>query len=498
MSYVQLDYAYQNNNLVYIDDVDNGLSCNCICPICGEQLVAYNGGTKQSHHFQHYNGNEHDIHPMTRIHMLATYILAQKCTIIERTYSQYVKEYIPYNRFLKYAQMNNPKDVVISLIDGQSEFSRTYNGKRIQYDVYYPNEQFAIEIKVTHAVEPEKWKLIRKLGDSCLEIDLSSVPRDISYQSLRNYLDKLVIINNQKLYSNYHNTWNNRNIRYKYSEGSLITEQYKEQRYRVIEQCIMGAKIPEINNTIIQKLITKDENELIRYPIIQNSISKDLRKIPHIHHPYVLNRIKVHLELFDDMVVQHIFYDNNIIITNKYRVNLSTFNIPLLTIAMVDGAQYIRSADANTNTIYECPICHKDVFLLGKYFIHEDTPAHPQNRTDIKHVERDYRRYQYKHKYITPHVIVDSNKDPYPEYKSQNPELYTNLLIEISSQLLRNNTNPQLDALDATQLEMFKKLYERNSCLHYADNIKNYNLLVTPVAIYLYLSLIHISEPTRH
>lgn len=163
MSYVQLDYAYQNNNLVYIDDVDNGLSCNCICPICGDQLAAYNGGTKQSHHFQHYNGNEHDIHPMTRIHMLATYILAQKCTIIERTDSQYVKGRIPYNRFLKYAQMANPKDVVISLIDGQSEYSRIHNGKRIQYDVYYPNEQFAIEIKVTHAVEPEKWDMSRSI-----------------------------------------------------------------------------------------------------------------------------------------------------------------------------------------------------------------------------------------------------------------------------------------------------------------------------------------------
>ena len=43
-----------------------------------------------------------------------------------------------------------------------------------------------------------------------------------------------------------------------------------------------------------------------------------------------------------------------------------------------------------------------------------------------------------------------------------------------------------MDTLNTAQLEMFKKLYERNSCLHYADNIKNYSLLVTPIAIYLY------------
>lgn len=32
------DCAYQNGNIVYVDDVDNGVKCQCICPECGDML----------------------------------------------------------------------------------------------------------------------------------------------------------------------------------------------------------------------------------------------------------------------------------------------------------------------------------------------------------------------------------------------------------------------------------------------------------------------------
>lgn len=38
------DYAYFNDKIVHVDNVDNGLKCGCICPECGDKLIAHNNG----------------------------------------------------------------------------------------------------------------------------------------------------------------------------------------------------------------------------------------------------------------------------------------------------------------------------------------------------------------------------------------------------------------------------------------------------------------------
>ena len=50
-------YGLQNGISKYIKDVENGLSCNCVCAGCGGILVARKG-KKQTHHFAHYNTDE--------------------------------------------------------------------------------------------------------------------------------------------------------------------------------------------------------------------------------------------------------------------------------------------------------------------------------------------------------------------------------------------------------------------------------------------------------
>ena len=54
-----LDFVFswaqdRTGRMVYIDDVPNGLACNCICPNCKEQLLARHG-MERAHHFAHHS-----------------------------------------------------------------------------------------------------------------------------------------------------------------------------------------------------------------------------------------------------------------------------------------------------------------------------------------------------------------------------------------------------------------------------------------------------------
>ena len=59
------------NNFVYVDNVANGLACDCYCPACKERLVAKNGGKKRIHHFSHVSGVDCEGAYETMLHRLA-------------------------------------------------------------------------------------------------------------------------------------------------------------------------------------------------------------------------------------------------------------------------------------------------------------------------------------------------------------------------------------------------------------------------------------------
>jgi hypothetical protein len=52
-----LKYGLYDEEVKFIDDVPNGLDCNCTCLSCGEELIARNGGETNKHHFAHRNGS---------------------------------------------------------------------------------------------------------------------------------------------------------------------------------------------------------------------------------------------------------------------------------------------------------------------------------------------------------------------------------------------------------------------------------------------------------
>ena len=71
-----LIYALKEGKPVSIVDVESGLRCNCICPACGEQLVAKKG-KKMTHHFSHYFETNCSSGYETSLHIAAKDILSK-------------------------------------------------------------------------------------------------------------------------------------------------------------------------------------------------------------------------------------------------------------------------------------------------------------------------------------------------------------------------------------------------------------------------------------
>ena len=81
MAGVKLKYAWdRNKNLVSVDEVANGLACNCFCPACHCKLEAKQGEIRE-HHFAHYDKNECEGAIKAQLHIIAIHVLNELKTI---------------------------------------------------------------------------------------------------------------------------------------------------------------------------------------------------------------------------------------------------------------------------------------------------------------------------------------------------------------------------------------------------------------------------------
>lgn len=181
-----------DGRLVHVSDVQNGLKCGCICPACKSPLIARQG-KKRDWHFahvsdvncsnagetalhlaakqalKHLNGqifipeevirkqgwpppNQWDSRPMARLYDLMTH------TFPKRRASESIVRIEPQD----WARQGFRPDAVLE----------KYSGALL------------IEIRVTHEVDEEKQRLMRKVGLGVIEIDLSETDRHIAPDEL--------------------------------------------------------------------------------------------------------------------------------------------------------------------------------------------------------------------------------------------------------------------------------------------------------------------------
>ncbi len=177
--YHHLKYALEKNTrrIVNIDDVDNGLLCNCICPHCKQKLVAKNDGLKREHHFAHYSGIECKGARMSTLHLLAQQIIEEKKEIMLPDYQgEYYEKETKRVKFDDVWLEKTVKDLRPDCIC-------------IKRDNKGEEHKLWVEILVTHEVDDAKQKMIQALKVACVEIDLSDmIDTDYSVESVKHRL----------------------------------------------------------------------------------------------------------------------------------------------------------------------------------------------------------------------------------------------------------------------------------------------------------------------
>jgi hypothetical protein len=170
---IKLPFALQDGILVDILSVDKGLACNCICPSCGQRLVAKKGNLKE-HHFAHYNDVECEGAFETALHIYTKNILEKHKRIV-----------------LPPVYLANSNKLIFPATE--VTFEKVVLEKRLNNIipdilVFIKGKPLLIEIAVTHFVDSFKSLKILELGYSAIEIDARGL-FNVVCGKLSGYLD---------------------------------------------------------------------------------------------------------------------------------------------------------------------------------------------------------------------------------------------------------------------------------------------------------------------
>ena len=87
----KLIYALKDDNIVSIDEVPSGKECGCVCPACGDELIAHKG-QKRMHHFAHRSNEDCEYGYESSLHLAAKDILSRsKKMVIPPVYVEFLQ-----------------------------------------------------------------------------------------------------------------------------------------------------------------------------------------------------------------------------------------------------------------------------------------------------------------------------------------------------------------------------------------------------------------------
>ncbi len=207
-------YAIRNGEWVHVDEVPRGLDCNCVCPHCGEPLVARQGEIKE-HGFAHHSSKREanlDICYRVAMYKLAEHIIQkEKCILTPSYYDIFKEEKIEFAKVEiddRYDRQDKQPDVIATTKDGK------------QYLI-----EFIFQDKVQHK------KAIDYKNTSCLTVNLAD-------QEMDNLKDFLLAETKEKTWINNQNYFDRiEEIYHRSNKNILVTNEKECKNCPVKNQC---------------------------------------------------------------------------------------------------------------------------------------------------------------------------------------------------------------------------------------------------------------------
>ena len=173
MSEVKLPVGVRDGEFVLISEIkesERGLACGCRCPKCKEFLVA-KIGEKNVHHFAHFR-KECSLSSESALHMYAKEVLrCEKKLMLPKGSISYNTDFLSVEDF-EYGGWEEDKTIFENVLFEFDEcfVEKSFEGIRADVALRKGDKWLLVEFGVTHFIDDEKYKKLRKLNISCLQI----------------------------------------------------------------------------------------------------------------------------------------------------------------------------------------------------------------------------------------------------------------------------------------------------------------------------------------
>lgn len=173
-----------DKKLIHISQAERGAACGCYCPAanCRRKLIARKPPSKVAHHFSHAPLSPSEraagvapncrYGPMTALHVYAEQLLREQKQLVLPPVEATLEL---RKRMIRAAKPYKFDSVKLETMDGETipDVILSKGAERMHVEVY-----------VTHRCGPEKRAKLLAANISAVEIDLSKLPRDVTFAGL--------------------------------------------------------------------------------------------------------------------------------------------------------------------------------------------------------------------------------------------------------------------------------------------------------------------------